>query len=104
MKKMIIGGFPPVKNFPCHWFEEMAGAIGGSYRVVGQHMTAPSLASAVFILIALAETLGCLPLLLHVDNDPNSRDPCGRRLAVAGRCCAKSEGDPCGNSPWGSGV
>ena len=66
MKKLIIGGFPPVKNFPCHWFEETAGAIGGSYRVVGQHMTAPSLASAVFILIALAETLGCLPLLLRV--------------------------------------
>ena len=49
MKKMIIGGFLPLKNLPCHWFMEMACAIGGHYREVGQHMTCPSLASAVFL-------------------------------------------------------
>lgn len=75
MKKMIIGGFLPLKNFPGHWSKTKARPIGGHYRAVGPHMTDPSLASAVFILLALARTLGCLPLLLSLDKDPQVANP-----------------------------
>lgn len=72
MTKMIIGGFLPLKILPCHWFMEMAWC---HWRPLQSGRAAHDFASAVFILKALATTLGCLLLLLPLDQDPQLANP-----------------------------